>query len=167
MTTPHFELLHEGVNTTDFNCGELELNHFLVNFALLFQKRHFGVTVLCFADSTQKILVGFYTLCPASVQRDLLSDTHFSGPRPNPIPGFRLCRLAVDKRFQAKGFGSLLFIHALKKCLDQSRQIGGSVVIIDAKHEMAKRFYERFGFVSLKNSPLTLMQTIKYIEKHF
>lgn len=165
--TPHFELLQEGTHTGDFDCGEVELNHFLVHLALLFQKRHFGVTILCFADESKQTLLGYYTLCPASVQRETLSDKHFSGPRPNPIPGFRLCRLAIDKRFQGMGHGKLLFIHALKKCLDQAMQIGGSVVIIDAKHETAKQFYESFGFVALNNAPLTLVQTIKYIQKHF
>lgn len=165
--TLHFELLQERIYTGNFDCGDTELNYFLENFALLFQKRHFGVTILCFADSSKQTILGYYTLCPASVQRELLPDKHFSGPRPNPIPGFRLCRLAVDSKFQGKGFGKFLFVHALKKCLDQAAQIGGSVVIIDAKHEAAKQFYERFGFVALKNNPLTLVQTIKFIQKHF
>jgi GNAT superfamily N-acetyltransferase len=164
---PHFELLSETAITTDFDCGEPELNGFLINSALLFQKRYFGVTILCYEDGSKNTLMGYYTLCPASVQRDTLPEKMFTGPRPNPIPGFRLCRLAVDKRFQANGWGKLIFIHALKKCLDQSNQIGGGVVIIDAKDEKAKKFYERFGFASLANSPLVLVQTIKFIQKHF
>ena len=165
--TPHFELLSETTVTSGFDCGEPELNVFLDNFALLFQSRHFGVTVLCFEDASKNTIIGYYTLCPASVQRDALSEKIFTGPRPNPIPGFRLCRLAIDKKFQGNGLGKLLFVHALKKCLDQSHQIGGSVVIIDAKHEKAKQFYERFGFIALTNSPLVLVQTIKFIQKHF
>jgi GNAT superfamily N-acetyltransferase len=162
--TLHFELLSETAAIDEFDCGEQELNSFLANLALLFQKRHFGASIVCFEDAT---MVGYYTICPASIQRHALSEKTFTGPRPNPIPGFRLCRLAIDKRFQGNGYGKLLFIHALKKCLDQAAQIGGSVVIIDAKHEKAKQFYERFGFVSLPNAPLTLVQTIKFIQKHF
>lgn len=165
--TPHFELLKEGTITSNFDCGEPELNSFLANFALLFQKRYFGVTIICFEDTSKNKIVGYYTLCPASVQRDSLSEKIFTGPRPNPIPGFRLCRLAIDKRYQGKGWGKLLFVHALKKCLDQASQIGGSVVIIDAKHEKAKQFYQRYGFITLANSPLVLIQTIKFIQKHF
>ncbi len=161
----HFELLSESTVTSTFDCGEPELNAFLANFALLFQKRNFGVTIICYEEASKKDIIGYYTLCPASIQRDSL--TLFTGPRPNPIPGFRLCRLAIDTRYQGNGFGKLVFVHALKKCLDQASQLGGSVVIIDAKHEKAKQFYERFGFIPLENSPLVLVQTIKFIQKHF
>lgn len=162
--TIRFELLNDTAAIQDFDCGEEPLNDFLVNLALLFQKRHFGATIVCYQENA---LVGYYTLCPASIQRDALSEKTFTGPRPNPIPGFRLCRLAIDKRFQGQGYGKILFVHALKKCLDQALQIGGSVVIIDAKNEKAKQFYERYGFISLPHAPLTLVQTIKFIQKHF
>ncbi len=64
-----------------------------------------------------------------------------TGPKLNPIPGFRICRLAVDKKYQGKGYGKIIFVHALQKCLDQAKQIGGSIIIIDAKHEQANNFF--------------------------
>ncbi len=161
-----FCLLDENIGVNEFDCGDEQLNAFLKNLALLFQRRHFGVTVICSEPST-KLIVGYYTLCPASIQRDVLPDKTFSGPRPNPIPAFRICRLAIDKQFQGKGMGKMLFVHALKKCLDQSMQIGGSVIIIDAKHEKAKQFYQHFGFISSVDNALVLVQTIKFIQKHF
>lgn len=163
-----FESLDETSSIQDFDCGEVELNSYLKNLALLFQRRHFGVTITFFdkKDSDKKV-IGFYTLCPASIQQDSLPKKLLTGPKPNPIPAFRICRLAVDKYHQGKGLGQIIFIHALKKCLDQANQIGGSVVIIDAKHEKAKKFYERFGFQTIPNHPLILIQTIKYIQAHF
>lgn len=112
-------------------------------------------------------MLGFYTICPASVQKESIPEKFLKGPKPNRVPAFRICRLAVDQNFQGKGLGRLIFIHALKKCLDQANQIGGSIIIIDAKHERAKAFYEQFGFVSLPNNPLILIQTVKYIQHHF
>lgn len=165
--TLHFEVLTENDPIADFDCGKSELNAFLVNLALLFQKRHFAVTIVCYEDASKKSIIGYYTLCPASIQKEILPDKTFTGPKPNPIPGFRICRLAIEKKFQGNGFGKILFVHALKKCLDQASQIGGSIVIIDAKHEKAKQFYERFGFVALGSTPLTLVQTIKFIRNHF
>ena len=159
-----FYLLDEKLDVSEFDCNDTDLNSFVKNLALLFQQRHFGVTIIC---SEAKDLIGFYTLCPASILRGALQEKMITGPRPNPIPGFRICRLAVDKRHQGKGYGKLLFIHALKKCLDQAKQIGGSLVIIDAKHEQAKQFYERFGFMPIPTDPLVLVQTIKYNERHF
>ena len=161
-------LLNETSEITDFDCGEEELNFFLKNLALLYQRRHFAVTAL-FQESKalKKRTIGYYTLCPACIQIDDLPTKLFTGPKPNPIPAFRLCRLAIDKHFQGKGHGTMIFVHALKKCLDQSLQIGGSVVIIDAKDEKAKQFYERFGFIALPKQPFVLLQSLKYIEKHF
>lgn len=160
-----FSLLSDSTPIEQFDCQVEELNLFLKNLALLFQKRHFGVTVVC---STEKeSIIGYYTICPACIQRDKLPEKLLSGPRPNPIPAFRICRLAIHKKFQGQGYGKIVFLHALKKCLEQSKQIGGNIVIIDAKNEKAKQFYEHFGFISLPENSMILIQTIKYLEKHF
>lgn len=163
-----FSVLKETSNIKDFDCNQIELNSFLKDFSLLFQRRRFGITVVFFDenDSKKKVL-GFYTICPASIQLSELPTKLITGPKPNPIPGFRLCRLAVDKQFQSRGFGKVIFMHFLKRCLDQASLIGGSVVIIDAKNEKAKSFYEHHGFKSVEGNSLTLVQTIKYIERHF
>lgn len=162
-----FELLNENSCIQTFDCGEIQLNSYLRDLALLFQNRHFGVTVTFFEKNDQdKKIIGFYTLCPACIQLDLLPKKILTGPKPNPIPAFRICRLAVDKCFQGKGIGQIIFIHALKKCVDQANQIGGSVIVLDAKHDKVKTFYERFGFISIPNNPLILVQTIKYVQLH-
>jgi GNAT superfamily N-acetyltransferase len=166
--TMQFSLLNEIDEISEFDSGEEELNAFLKNLALLYQRRHFGITVLCTLSKKAKTeIIGYYTLCPASIQREILPEKFLTGPKPNPIPAYRLCRLAIDKRYQGKGYGKFLFVHALKKCLDQAKKIGGHAVIIDAKDEKAKQFYEHFGFIGLPNNPLVLLQSMKYIEKHF
>lgn len=163
-----FSSLNEESRIQDFDCGEAELNSYLKDLALLFQRRRFGVTIIFFEKGdTEKKVVGFYTLCPACIKQDALPEKFLTGPKPNPIPAYRICRLAVDKSFQGKGVGQIIFIHALQKCLDQAGQIGGSVVVIDAKHEKAKKFYERFGFISIPSNPLILVQTLKYVQLHF
>lgn len=152
----------------EFDCGENDLNVFFKNLAFLFQQRHFGGTFVCHEDKNPKEkIIGYYTLCPASIQREVLPERLITGPKPNPIPGFRFCRLAVDKQFQGKGFGKMMFMHALEKCLEQATQIGGSVILIDAKNEKIKEFYQNISFVSLLNHPLLLIQTIKSINRYF
>lgn len=162
--TISFKLLSELTHVQEFDCGNEELNLFLTKLALLFQRRHFGVTVIG-SDNEGKV-IGYYTLCPACIQRQDLPEKTFTGPRPNPIPAFRLCRLAIDKDSQCKGYGKLLFVHALKKCVEQAKQIGGSLVLIDAKNEHVVQFYKHFGFIPVINNPLLLFQTIKYIDHH-
>lgn len=164
----YFSRLTDISDTDDFDCQEEELNAFLKNMALLFQKRHFAVTMLSYlSEECSGKVVGYYTVCPASVTLEELPEKYFTGPKPNPIPAFRLCRLAVDKIHQGKGYGKILMIHALKKCLEHTSQMGGSLIIIDAKNEKAKKFYEQFGFIPTHGNPLTLIQSIKYIAKHF
>lgn len=163
-----YSLIDETSCTNSFDCGNEELNLFLKNLALLYQRRRFAVSVVSSEiNDPKKRIIGYYTVCPACIERGHLPDKMFKGPRPNPIPGFRLCRLAVDKPFQDKGYGKMLFVHALKKCYSQAQSIGGSVIMIDAKNENAKHFYECFGFIPLDHNPLVLVQTIKYLEKHF
>jgi len=159
-----FVVLNESIYLDDFDCAEEQLNAFLTKSALLYQRRHFGVTIVC---KEKKDLIGYYTLCPACIEKEQLEKKTFTGPRPNPIPAFRICRLAIDKRYQGKGYGKRLFVHALKKCVDQAKEIGGSIVIIDAKNEKAKHFYMYFGFKPLPDNGMVLIQTIKYLEHHF
>lgn len=161
----NFCSLNESHSDTDFDCGNEDLNSFLQNFALIFQKRHFGITIV--GVSQENTIVGYYTLCPASIQRESLPAKLFKGPQPNPIPAFRLCRLAVSKKYQGQGYGKILLIHALKKCIVQSRQIGGSAILVDAKHNQAKQFYIKFGFVPLSEDSLNLIQRTSYLEEHF
>ena len=160
-----FTPINQTTKVDSFNCGKEELNKFLKDYALLYQERHFSVTTIC-SDSDNNT-IGYYTLSPTSIQRDLLPEKMLKGPRPNPIPGFLLCRLAIDKNFQNKGLGKKLFMHATIKCIDLSEQIGGSLIIIDAKDVKAKDFYEYLGFTSIPSNPLVLVQTIKFVKKQF
>lgn len=159
-----FSTVHDELNTHDFDCGDVELNFYLKELSIIYQKRHFGATVVFFEkNDIQKKVIGYYTICPASIHRELLPSKMLTGPRPNPIPAFRLCRLAVDLKFQGQGLGKIIFVHSLKKCIDYANQIGGNIVIIDAKNEKAQKFYEHFGFKSIPENPLVLTQTIKYL----
>lgn len=161
-----YSTLEEGSNVSQFDCGEEALNLFLKNHAALFQKRHFGVTMVIYeAQDPECIVRAYYTLCPAQVERSHLPDKLINGPQPNPLPAFRLCRLAVDINYQGKKLGEAVLIHALKRCHELAQMIGGTAVIVDAKHEKAAQFYIRYGFKKLPSLPSSLILTIKEISK--
>lgn len=168
METDQLEnsILDEACNVDGFDCGQAQLNIFLTRFALLYQKRRFGITTVFFDNSPMKKILGYYTLCPTSIHISELPINFFLGPKPNPIPGFRLCRLAVDKHYQGNGFGKLIFFHALKKCLDQANHIGGSFVVIDTKDDKVTTFYTNHGFIPLPLKPLSVVRTLKSINEH-
>lgn len=61
-----------------------------------------------------------------------------------------------DRRYQKQGLGELLLADALSRCLRLSEEIGMIGVVVDAKHEQARRYYERYEFERFPDFPLTL-----------
>jgi GNAT superfamily N-acetyltransferase len=83
---------------------------------------------------------------------------------PREVAGVKLGRLAVSKTRQRQGLGKLLLVAAMKKFVEVFDSAGGIGLFVDAKHNQAKAYYERFGFVSLPDTPLLLflpLQTIR------
>lgn len=76
-----------------------------------------------------------------------------------------LARLAVDKTEQGTGLGKALLRDALVRIVAAADSIGGRAILVHAKHERAKSFYEYFGFESSPIDPLHLYLLIKDIKK--
>jgi ribosomal protein S18 acetylase RimI-like enzyme len=62
-----------------------------------------------------------------------------------------LARLAVDRRFQHRGIGELLLLHAVDRAVAVGRQVGCRGVVVDA-YPKAVSWYEKFGFVVLSSA---------------
>jgi GNAT superfamily N-acetyltransferase len=76
------------------------------------------------------------------------------------VPGFRLARIATDVRWQSQGFGGQLLVAAARRCLRAAAEVGGVVLIIDAKNDRAARWYANYGAVPLRNKPLMLVMAL-------
>ena len=76
------------------------------------------------------------------------------------VPGFRLARLATNLRWQSQGIGGQLLAAAARRCLRASAEIGGVVLIIDAKNDRAAQWYANYGAVPLSGKPLTLVMSL-------
>lgn len=72
-----------------------------------------------------------------------------------------LARLAVDKEFQGQRVGTQLLRDALSRTLQAADIAGLRAVIVHAKNEAAKRFYEQFGFEPFPSEPLKLALLLK------
>lgn len=72
---------------------------------------------------------------------------------PDPIPGFLLARLALQRSQQGRGAGGELLVAALQTTLDAIRIGGGRVIVVDAIDDAAHGFYEHFGFRPTPSSP--------------
>ena len=96
-------------------------------------------TFLAIDDADNKTILGFYSLSPASIGYARTPEMVRRGLARHEVPGFRLARLAVDRRFQGQGIGGQLLLAAGRRCLLASAEVGGVVLVIDAKNEQGSR----------------------------
>lgn len=112
------------------------------------------------------IIAGYYTLSSTSVQlAELPAQTVRKLPRYPLVPATLLGRLAVDRRQQGKGYGRFLLADALHRAA--RNEIASFAVIVDAKDDNARRFYERESFLPLPDQPMRLFRPMADIAKLF
>lgn len=110
-------------------------------------------------------MLGYYTLSPAEIARDFLSNREGRGVPYSSVPGIRIGRLAVSRPYQGQGLGAKILKNALKKCLKASNEFGGRVVIVDAKDDQAASFYRRYGFKEIQQNPLCLVLRVSQLDQ--
>lgn len=109
---------------------------------------------------------GYYTLSATAVKlADLPDQTARRLPRYPLVPATLLGRLAVDRRFQGKGYGRFLLADALYRVA--RNEIASFAVIVDAKDEAARRFYERESFLPFADQPMKLFRPVADIKQLF
>ena len=149
-----------------FSCGSEALDNYLKTQASQdIAKRVAACFVLTPGGKT---VAGFYTLSQYSVDLVALPEEIVKKlPKYPEVPATLVGRLAISERFRGQGLGEFLLLDALYRCLQQSKQVASAAVVVDAKDEAAKRFYEHFGFLSLPETPNRLFLPIKTIERLF
>lgn len=161
-----FEPLEEVHNRANFDCGEEALNLYLNHFARQDMRRELARTFIIRQEEDYKIL-GYYTLCSGAINVNELPNSMLKKLPKRPVPVARLARLAVDRKQQSKGYGELLLIDALYRVSLAGENMGIYGMVIDAKHEKAKQFYQHYGFQSLSLNPLLLFAPLKDLRNIF
>ncbi len=160
-----FEKLSRDFVRADFDCGIESLNDFLKRYALQNLKKNVNVTIVAVSEDNPKKILGYYSVSMAQVNFENLPADLAKGIPRYPVPAMRFGRLAVDRAAQGAGLGGELLRHALYRAVDLSQEVGTSIVLVDALDENAKRFYERYGFVSLVDLPLSLVLPMETISE--
>lgn len=148
-----------------FDCGNLELNLFIQAQARQQQSKKLGSTKVAISSENPTKVLGFYTLSAGSIQFEYLPPDIQKKLVQYPIPIARLGRLAVDLTTKGQGFGGFLLKDALLRCLQIATEMGLFAVVVDAKNEKAKSFYQKYGFITLVDFPMTLFLPLKSIEE--
>ncbi|MDL2408640.1 GNAT family N-acetyltransferase [Rhizobium calliandrae] len=109
-------------------------------------------------------IAGYYTLSSTAVRLpDLPAAIVHKLPRYPLIHGTLLGRLAIDRRYQGRGYGRFLLAEALYRAVRS--EIASIAMIVDAKDECAKRFYERESFLPFLEQPMKLFRPMVDIVK--
>lgn len=111
-------------------------------------------------DNNGEDILGYYSLALTLVSLDELPVT-ISKQYQGVIQAALLGRLAVNKTAQGRGLGGFLLIDAILKAYQASLILPTPMLIVDAKNQDAKTFYQYYGFKSLPENELKLMLTMK------
>ncbi len=111
-------------------------------------------------------VAGYYTLSSTAVNvGDWPAQTVRKLPRYPLIPATLLGRLAVDRRNQGNGHGRFLLADALFRSVQS--EIASFAVVVEAKDESARRFYERESFLPFPDQPLKLFRPMADLTELF
>ncbi len=152
----HEEAIARHHDRKAFDCGDAELNAFLVRYARQSHEKGGAKTFLAI-DAEDGAVLGFYSLSPASVLYKRTPESVRKGLAHHDVPVIRLARLAVDRRVQGQGLGGQLLLAAGRRALRAAAVAGGVALLIDAKNEGVAGWYAGYGAIPLTDAPLSLL----------
>ena len=139
-----------------FECGVPELDSFLKTVARQHAEKGISRTFVLIDPGHPRSILGYFTLTLCEGRAEEIQEAWAGRYPSHPLPAVRLARLAVDRRQRSKGYGRLLLAETVHRTVLVSDQAGLIGLFVDAKDERARTFYERFGFVPLRDQPLRL-----------
>ena len=143
---PRFESIRklrpdDGVES--FDCAQAALNQFLQRYAFNNQRANSAQTYVCCQNG---VVVGFYSLSVGSVDHESAPTRVVKGLARHPVPVMILARLAVDLPWQGQGLGRALLKDALRRTLQAADIAGIRAVLVHAKDDAARQWYQGFDF---------------------
>lgn len=162
MTSLHIAKLERRHAVEDFDCGQDDLNRFLLRFALSNQLANASTTYVALADEE---VVGYYTLVVGEVTHVDAPDRLTKGMPRYPVPLMILARLATDRHWQRKGIGKGLLKNAMLRTMQAADIAGIRALAVHAKDDSARAFYEHFDFIPSPTDPLHLYLLIKDVRR--
>lgn len=147
---------------TGFDCGNAELNTWLISHALASHRADLARTYLALDHGA---VAGYVSLTTGSVRHEGVPKRHARGMPRHPIPTILIARLAVDLRHQRAHLGSRLLAEALRLAVAASDTVAARLIVVDAIDDRAAAFYRHRGFIDIPENPLRLFRKISDIRR--
>lgn len=145
-----------------FSCGVAELDSYLKHRAGQDVRRRIARVFVC-TEGGFDVVLGFYTLSALSIDVSSLPEAQARRLPRHHLPTALIGRLAVDRSAQGRGLGRLLLADAVQRTLHASEQVAIHAVVVEAKDEAARRFYQAYGFLSLPDQPMRLFLPLRSV----
>lgn len=158
---PEITALERSHDRAGFDCGVPVLNAFLKATARQHSQK--GISRTFVLTDGSPVILGFFTLTLGEVSSASLPDKYLRKYPDHGLPAVRLARLAVSRRAQKQQYGKLLLAEAVYRTTLIAEQAGIIGLFVDAKDDVAQRFYLRYGFLPLPEHPLQLFLPIESI----
>lgn len=160
MSLSEPELLGRAHELSQFSCGQPALDRWLKTRALSNQERGFTVVVVVHEAGR---VVGYYGITPTAIIPQVLPRAIRTGQPPNPVPCLLLGQLATDVGWAGRGIGTGLLKHALARCVEGARLVGGRALLVRAVDPAAAAFWARRGFLPTPDDPFLLFRSMSDI----
>ena len=145
-----------------FNCGKEALNDFLKRRAWINQQANSAQTYVL---ARNFVVSGYYSLTAGAITHEAATERVNKGLARHPIPVILLARLAVDRSLQGRGVGPALLKDALLRAAGAADTIGARAVLVHAKDDAAKGFYEHYDFEPSPSDPYHLLLIMKDVKR--
>lgn len=161
--TARIQKLDRSHDLDGFDCGKEPLNRFLQRYALQNQKAGASQTYVALQDDK---VIGYYTLVVGEVAYDQAEGRLKKGLARHPVPVMILARLAIATAAQSQGLGAGLLKDAVLRTLQAADIAGIRAIVVHAKDDEAKAFYERYDFTTSPTDPYHLYILLKDLRAH-
>lgn len=155
-------LIRQQHDTGSFDCGVEALNTYLRKYAL--QNCYSGAARTYVATRGVEV-VGYYTLAYGSVAHAEAPSRIAKGLAQHPVPVMVLARLAVSLKERGTGLGKGLLKDALLRTIQAADIAGLRAILVHAKDDAAKSFYQKFDFLPSPINEYTLFLLLKDVKK--
>ena len=152
------EKLAAAHDVESFTCGKAPLDRFLKRFALANQKAESARTYVVCRGST---VIAYYSLAAGAVEHADAPRRVGKGLAQHPVPVMLLARLAVDRTEQGRGLGRALVKDALLRTAAAADIAGIRALLVHAKDDEARAWYEALEFEPSPTDPRHLFLLMK------